>query len=237
MRDGCDHEAILNAFRARASAKRERAIRDAYLDAHADVLLSTMLDEARDVVFDKVVIAAHLGDLTGAAGVAALRRAVRVTGPGTRDLRCAALLALAKRIDVLATPDLVAGLATSDGTVKDYAVVGLAGAGDGGAWDEVFDHLRKVLRRKRRTGGQSDVDYALCYLSRHVFDASRRADLVTFIRRNWDAIDEDEWFARLWPDAAPGGPSPDVVPVPDAEAIRAWARRSLFEPLGVPDLT
>ncbi|MEU8609505.1 hypothetical protein AB0C29_16040 [Actinoplanes sp. NPDC048791] len=98
MSDECDHETIFAAFRSQRSARREEAIRDAYLDPHADQLLTQMLDESADLDFDRVVIAAHLGDLTGAVGDDALRRATRVSGRGSRDFRCASLLALAKRL-------------------------------------------------------------------------------------------------------------------------------------------
>ena len=77
-----------------------------------------------------------------------------MTGPGSRDLRCASLLALAKRIGTQATPDLLVGLTVSDAAVKDYAVIGLAGAGaDDQAWKQVLGYLRSVLRRKRRAHG------------------------------------------------------------------------------------
>ena len=87
-----------------------------------------MLDESDDLVFAKPVIAAHLGDLAGAPGDAALLRATRVSGPRSRDVRCASLLALAKRMGALATPVLVDGLTVPDAAVKDYAVIGLAGS-------------------------------------------------------------------------------------------------------------
>lgn len=234
--DECDHEAIFTALSSRRSARRQEAIRDAYIDAHADQLLAQMLDESVDLVFDKVVIAAHLGDLTGAAGDEALRRATRVSGPGSRDLRCASLLALAKRLGTQATPDLVAGLAVSDAAVKDYAVIGLAGTGadDDDAWKQVFEYLRSVLRRKRRAHGQSEVAVAIAYLAQHVADPSRRSELVAFIRGRWDALDEAAWFAQLWPDASPDGPDLGSVPAPDRGSIQAWAREPLFRPLGVP---
>ncbi|MDN5759290.1 MAG: hypothetical protein L0H59_12290 [Tomitella sp.] len=236
MSDTCHHEAIFTAFSSRRIAHRARAVRDAYIDDHADPLLAQMLDESNDLAFGKVVIAAHLGDLTGAAGDDALRRAIRVSGPGSRDLRCASLLALAKRVGTQATPDLLAGLAASDAAVKRYAVIGLAGTGGGddNAWKQVFAYLRSVLRRKRRAHGQSEVALALAYLAQHVADPSRRFELVAFIRGNWDALDEADWFAQLWSDASPGGPDLDAVPSPNHAAIQAWAREPLFRPLGVP---
>ena len=234
--DECDHEAIFTSFRTRRSARRWQAIREAYIDRHADQLFAQMLDESGDLRFDKVFIAAHLGDLTGPAGDAALRGAIRVSGPGSRDLRCASLLALAKRVGPEATPDLFLGLTMSDAVVKDYAVIGLAGAGvaDDEGWAQVLGYLRSVLRRKGRAHPQSEVAFALAYLAQHVSNPSRRSELVAFIRAHWDALDEAAWFAQHWPDAGPGGPDPDAVAIPDRAAIRAWAREPLFGPLGVP---
>lgn len=230
--DTCDHEAILTAARSRRSALRSRAIHDAYRDPHADELLSQMLDESEDLVFAKPGIAAHLGDLSGAEGDAALRRATRICGRGSRDVRCAALLALAKRTGELATPHLMEGLMASDAVVKDYAVTGLAGVGDDQAFEPVLDHLRSVLRRKRDSS--QAVAHALAYLARHVSDQTRRSGLVALVRDHWDAIDQAEWFATLWPEAAPGGPDPDAVPAPSDVAIQEWVRDGFFRPLGVP---
>ena len=232
MSDACDHEATLGAARSRRSADRARALHDAFVDPHADELLSQMLDESDDLVFAKPFIAAHLGDLAGDNGDAALRRAIRVSGPGSRDVRCASLLALAKRTGALATPDLIEGLSVPDAAVKDYAVIGLAGAGDDRAWEQVLRYLRSVLRRKRRAHGRSQVAYALAYLARHASDRPRRSELVAFVRGRWDAIDEAEWFALLWPDAAPDGPHLKAVQAPSGEAIQAWARESPFQTAG-----
>ena len=234
MSIGCNHEAIIAAFNSRRTSRQSQAITDAYLDSHADHLLAQLLDSSDDLVFAKPYIAAHLGDFTGEAGDAALRRAVAVTGPRSRDLRCASLLALAKRCGAGATPDLVSGLSASDGSVKDYAVVGLAGAGDDRAWEQVLDYLRPVLRRKRRATGKSEVAIAIAYLAQHVADPHRRALLVHFIRTHWAAIDESDWFDHLWPEARPGGPPAADVPAPNAGAIRAWARDPLFRPRGLP---
>ena len=139
-----------------------------------------------------------------------------------------------ERVLTQATPDLIEGLGVPDAAVKDYAVIGLAGAGDDRAWGQVLGYLRSVLRRKRRAPGRSHVAYALAYLARHVSDRSRRSELVAYVRGHWDAVDEAEWFARLWPEAAPDGPQLDAVQAPSGEAIQAWARESLFRPMGVP---
>lgn len=230
--DACDHDAILTGARSRRSALRSRAIHDAYEDPHAEELLARMLDESDDLVFAKPVIAAHLGDLGGSQGDAALRRAARVSGPGSRDVRCASLLALAKRLGASAMPDLIEGLTGRDAVVKDYAVIGLAGVGDERAFEQVLEHLRSVLRRKR--DGSQVVEHALAYLARHVSDRTRRSDLVAFVRKHWDAIDRADWFSELWPDAAPGGPERDAVRAPSAAALQDWVRQGLFRPLGTP---
>ena len=231
---GCDHDQIFALFGSRRSSERELAIAYAYFDEHADVLLAQMLDTSRDAIFEKVWIGSHLGDLEGDAGVAALERAAEATGPGARDLRCTALLALAKRRGAAATPQLRAALAYRDGAVKDYAVIGLAAAGDVRAWDDVFDHLPAVLRRKRRVDDQSNESMALAYLAQHVSDSERLRRLVHFIREHWVRINEAEWFSRFWPEASPNGPPIDEVPVPDAARINAWVRDPLFRPLGPP---
>jgi len=227
----CDHERILTLFASRRSADRSQAIADAYADPHADSLLSDMLERSKDTTFDKVVIAAYLGDLRGDDGVAVLRRTADTVGPGSRDLRCASVLALAKRCGRDATPWLRYALASSDGAVKDYAIIGLAGAGDDDAWDEVFGQLRALLRRRRRAQGQSEVAMAIAYLAQHLDDAARRRTLVEFIRKHWVTIKEAEWFDAHWPEARPEGPAADLVGAPDAERIRAWAREPLFTPL------
>lgn len=234
MSTQCDHERIFVAFGSRLRRDRERAVADAYVDPHADELLARMFDISKDTIYEKVMLAAHLGDLEGDAGVEALKRATDATGPGTRDLRCVALLALAKRCGEQATPRLLAALASRDGVVKDYAVIGLAGVGNDQAWDEVFDRLTPVLRRKNRTFDQSEVAMAFAYLAQHVGDAERRHRLVAFIRAHWADIAEDGWFSRFWAEAPPAGPPVDRVAAPSVAPIRAWARDPLFEPLGPP---
>jgi hypothetical protein len=233
--DPCDHERLFALFGSRKWNDRQRAVSEALLDPHADAVLADMLDAS--AYGDNVTIAAQLGDLDGEAGTAALRRAVDATGPRTRDLRCAALLALAKRCGDHATPWLCDALGSRDSAVKDYAVIGLAGAGDDRAWTEVADRLGLLVRRSSRTLGQSEVLMAVAYLARHVGDdVQRRRKLIDLVRVHWSKrrADEQRWFNEFWPDAAPGGPPADAVPSPDADAIQAWARDPLFEPLPPP---
>jgi hypothetical protein len=87
-----------------------------------------------------IIAAAALGDASGGAGVDALARAWREPS-ASRDLRCAALLALAKREYEGASAELADGLAYPDGVVKGYAMIGLAGFGDDRAWDAALDRL------------------------------------------------------------------------------------------------
>jgi hypothetical protein len=90
MNTVCNHDRIFATFDTRDLDERCRAIADAWHDPHADAVLAQMLDAASDLVYDKVTIAAHLGDFSGGAGDSALRRALDLTGRGTRDVRCAA---------------------------------------------------------------------------------------------------------------------------------------------------
>ncbi len=183
---------------------------------------------------EQVWAAAALGDMRGNDGTAALQRLARVTGPGSVDMRCASLLALAKRCGGEASADLLEALADRDGTVKDYAVVGLAGAGDGRAWDQVLKRLKVLLRRPTRASYQSDVLMAVAYLVQHTTDDQRRrAALVDTLRHRWNRMNEEElkWFSEFWPDASPdGSPSADVS-TPDPTRVREWARDPLFRPL------
>ena len=87
------HDRARNLCKSRRSNDRNKAIVEALAEPHADTLLAEMFDTARYA--DNVMIAAQLRDLDGADGTGALRRATQTTGPQTRDLRCAVLLALA----------------------------------------------------------------------------------------------------------------------------------------------
>jgi hypothetical protein len=218
----CNHNAIWAAFAHRKWDIRSRAIADAFSDPHADELLARMLDTSNDQVFEKVMLAAHLGDLHGDAGVAALERATEATGQGSRDLRCAALIALAKRCGAEATPLFRDALATRDGAVKDYAVMALDAVGDGRAWQEVADRLQTLVRRdtsgypylnrgadystpeelaaaikqsrRNATRGQpSEVLTAVAYLGQHLeSDRERTSRVVGLIRKHWGRRDAEE---------------------------------------------
>jgi hypothetical protein len=229
----CDHGQIRESFLSRRSGTREKAVAAAYFDPHADMLLAWMLDNTHNP-YDSVIVASRLSAFDGDAGNAALERALGRDGSGTRDVRCAALFALAVRRRVLATPTLRSALSIRDGAVKDYAVIGLAGVGDDSAWDDVLAHFPALLRRKRHPE-PDDRAMALGYLSQHLADAARTRELVTFVRKHWIALDQDQWFADYWPDARPDGPMIDAVAAPDATLIRKWVFDSqLLKPAGPP---
>ncbi|HEU0102246.1 MAG TPA: hypothetical protein VFR07_07990 [Mycobacteriales bacterium] len=186
----------------------------------------------------RVGIAAALGDTRGPAGAAALREAALGTG-ASQDLRCAALLALAKREGPAATPALLDGLALRNTTVKEYALIGLCRVGDDAAWEPVFQRLEQMLTRPiQQSWPVSAVVRALCFLgSRAGADQRRRERTVALIRSRWSSVlpDARAWLHAYWPAAAPSGPSQEQVPPPDATELAAYLQGDpLFEPLNGP---
>ena len=185
---------------------------------------------------EQLKAAALLGDLRGSEGTAALRRLIQATGPWSQDLRCASLLALAKRCGEDASAELTEALSDRNAAVKDYAIIGLAGAGDGRAWDLVLKRLHVLLRRPSRPI-PSEVLMAVAYLVQHgMDDQDRLKALVDSLRTNWDRMNEDEvkWFSEFWPDVSPDGPPSSRVSTPDPKRVREWARDPLFRPRQVP---
>jgi hypothetical protein len=93
----------------------------------------------------------------------------------------------AKRCGVEASADLTEALSDRDGTVKDYAVIGLAGAGDGRAWDRVLGRLQVLLCRPRRVLGKSEALMAVAYRVQHLGeDADRLPRLIETLRKERD---------------------------------------------------
>ena len=182
----------------------------------------------------RAFIAAALGDTRGAAGDRALREAF-LFPDGSRDLKCAVLVALAKRHGADASADFENGLRSSDGVVKSYAAICFAGAGDDRAWDAIFDRLRTHIRNPTRRASMepSEVTFALAYLSRHLERAGsdRCLRLVTIIRDQWENLSQKEraWLELHWEDSRPGGPEPRSVHPPEAEIIRKAIRGPLLD--------
>jgi hypothetical protein len=199
-------------------------------DSDADAVLALVLDRMKDAPAGAFV--AHLGDLRGPDGDRALRALLDDRRPLPRDVRCAALLALAKRTGAAATPWLRAALGARDGAVQDYALIGLAGAGAGDAWDEVEALLRHRLTKtpRGRSLGQDPSLMAVAYLGQHVGrDANRLRRLVALARALLARDDgrRRSWFSTYWPSALDSAAA--AVSPPDANRLRAWARAPLFD--------
>ncbi|MFF4055507.1 hypothetical protein ACFYZ8_06025 [Streptomyces sp. NPDC001668] len=190
----------------------------------------------------QVSVVAVLGDAQGSAGPPALRHVLTAEGM-SRDLRCAAALALAKRCGPGASADLAQALAARDAVLKNYAMVGLAGAGDDRAWDQVFVRLRQILRRSGPPTGlrlqhlsvQSQVASAICYLGRHLDGAGgdRSVRLVGEVREHWDRLGTPEqvWLIEMWPGCVPDGPPAGEVLPPEGRRLESWIRDPLFGPV------
>ena len=193
--------------------------------------------------FKRVMLAAELGDSEGESGPGALRGLLGETGKGTRDLRCAALLALAKRCHEEASDDYAAALSSKDWGTKHYALIAMAAYGKDGHWDRLLGDLERRLARGGRRGDAyiTDVQQLVVYLCRHLDgDQSRLERLVAGLREQWDALltsgdvgdDEVAWLRRFWPGVAPDGPAASDVAPPDSAGMTRWIRSNpLFAPL------
>jgi hypothetical protein len=224
-------DALAADLRGRSADRFELAVgRAVELGAAGEALLVDALGSTAG--WRRVAVAARLGDATGPRGPAALRDLLGVTGPGTRDLRCVALLALAKRLGADATQDLADALVISDPGVHDYAGVALAKVGDDRAWESVLAGLSTLLQRRgRRSAWPPRASWEIGYLARHA-DSERLTRLVSTLRASWAGLTEAEreWLEVQWPEVAPGGTSAGEVPAPDVGRLPAMYD-ALFEPL------
>ena len=184
--------------------------------------------------FDKVMAVAALGDAQGDNGPAALRALLAVPQRSV-DLRCAALLALAKRQGVAASDVLAAHLSRVPVAVRDYAIWGLAAVGDDRAWPEVHTILRRELDRPPPTVQpqrlipelkQFTVLKTTTYLIRHLATSpgERMPLLVDSLRARFERLYllEQDWLCTRWPGIAPRGPEPLGIEPPDPERFRVW---------------
>ena len=211
----------------------EEALRECYHagDAGDAALAAALPNVTKD---RRVAIAAALGDMgSHAAGDAALRTAIESPG-ASRDLRCAGVLALAKRCGAAASADFARSLASSDFVVKHYAMHCLAGAGDDRAWDQALKRLEQIMGQPtNHAGDPSEVTITIAYLSRHVLTAGsdRSVALVRSVRGHWAelAASERQWMETHWPACAPTGGDPASIAPPEAEAIRQSIRGPLFD--------
>ena len=159
-----------------------------------------------------------------------LREAVDSFGPGTQDLRCASLTALARRLGPAVTPTAVAALSQVNGAVKEYAIIALAAAGDGRGWDAALAWFSKY--RPGRAAEPPSIP-ALSYLIRTLPEQppGSEAALMKTIRKKWPALVEDDTAALVqdaWPDVAPGGTDHPTDPLTCEIGGVNWATHVLF---------
>ncbi len=171
-------------------------------------------------------VTAALGDVVGPRGGDVLRRTIASRGPRTSDLRCSALLALAKREIEGASETLSEAVSDADAAVREYALLGLAAVGDGRAWDAVNARLTAMLARQRaRDSEPSNVVLAVVYLLRHVADdRARAAAVVSLLQWRWNRLfdAEQRWLAEHWPAVLPSSGATDEPELPDPAALQRW---------------
>jgi hypothetical protein len=233
--DETDLAALRARLRSRKWAERNDAVKEAV--ARGKQAEALLVDSVQGAGWSAALTAAAaLGDMPGPGpGDEVLRRLLKRTGPNTRDIRCAAVLALAKRLGPGATADFAAALQVSDAAVKSYALLCLAAVGDGRAWDDVFGWLRNRLRRdeSKKYGSHvlahSPAVCAIDYLLRHGAEQphDRAERLAKVLRENKNRLPEreEQWLSTVWSalqrdDAGLGLPSPG--------ALIDWSRDPLF---------
>jgi hypothetical protein len=208
--------------------------------ANRDEDLIAELHEVRG--FRRIEIAAELGKSQGDTGPDQLRRMLQESGPGTSDLRCTALLALAKRCRDEAHDDYAAAFHSKDAGTRDYAMLALSAYGRDGLWDEVAQRLVKTLKNRNRRGAEqpSEVVVKIVYLVRHAANESGRlARLAASLRQHWAGLepaggghDNEQWIKNYWPEASPDGPPVNALGPPNVSAMESYVRTGpLFGPL------
>ena len=177
---------------------------------------------------------AMLGDAAGDDGPAYLRSVLH--SESHPDLRCTALIALAKRCGDGATEEYQAACSSRSLSVRDYGVLTLAAFGDDRAWSTMLARLSAWRRRKQADdppAGAVLVTYLVC----HATSGERVVELVSVVRAVWDKLlpSDRKVVERFWPDAPPDGPAAAQVGSPDARGMGTWLRRKpIFGPLAQP---
>lgn len=177
-----------------------------------------------------VYATAALGESRGPFGEATLRELIAKRGPGTSDVRSAALLALAKRAKSAASDILASAADDKDASVRDYALTGLAAVGDARAWEAVLTRLNKMLSRTRKSQEEpSTVVLATIYLARHaVDDYPRLRRIAQALHKNWDRLQVKEraWLEQYWPAVHPAlDEEQALLPPRSAEAMLEYVLR------------
>jgi hypothetical protein len=165
-----------------------------------------------------------VGAARGALGVAALREYADASGPGSRDVRGAALAGLADRLGSRSTPDMRRALLHRDQWTRVNAMRQLAHIGDASAWDEAFAVWSGWVSRRTVLWDHPAHSQAvhLLYLLRGVEPGDERAaQLVELVRRHWPVVDHS-WFEGHWPEVVPHGPPTPTVPLPDYDSVVQW---------------
>jgi hypothetical protein len=207
--------------------------RASYLGIAGEALLVEALPSIKGP--SRVILVSCLGDMQGPDGVHALREVVDTRGPGTVDSRCVALIALAKRLETDATPDLIEGLRDRNSDVRRYALVCLAWAGDSRAWVPELEWLRSWLRAGRHAREENPLVDVLAYLLRNEDGRDQRLeDVVDVLRSRWLALPADAlaWLDAEWPDLSPESGVVEVV-APPRSKVDGWLRHSFFRRSGV----
>jgi hypothetical protein len=211
----------------RRSAISDAAIAEA-VGSGDDEALATALRAANG--WHRVVLAAAAGDLRSPGpSDAVLQELAASLGPGSRDLRCASLVAITKRTGDAATPILLDALSQRDPAVREYAVLCLAAVGDDRAWDAVLTWLRRRTKPARMVAPTSQA--AVHYLIRQlpIRSDNDRSELVEAIRKAWPVLSAEgtaRWLSALWPEVVPAGPlDPGAPPRLDPSD---WRRHAVF---------
>jgi len=189
----------------------------------AEQVLLEAIESARSADTRSVLLG-RLGLAHGADGVGVLRSYATASGPGSRDVRGAALAGLSNRLGAGATPDLRAALHHRDSWTRVNAMDGLLRVGDSSAWEDAFAVWSGWVKSGRSLWDDPEASVALplLYLLRDADPGSDRVrQLVETIRARVPVIDR-AWYERFWRDALPDGPSISDVPLPDWERVLRW---------------
>jgi hypothetical protein len=234
-----------------AGESGEKGLRDAFSrlsasGAAGDDQLLRLYDSAAACDKDRIVMA--VGDTIWHLGVRLLQDVVRDRTAPT-DRRCAAVVALAKRIGADASGVLRECLQDDDESVRSYAIQGLAAVGDDGAWAEVLEILQAAIVEQvpippfgmpwETLSLQSTVLPMICYVGRHLGVPGRRERVTKLVRANWSHLYTSEGVGstssgpsatRTGPTEAPRTPIPGRCPHgPDNPFWRTSTQRAYAE--------
>jgi hypothetical protein len=148
----------------------------------------------------RTIVAGYLGEAKGDGGIPELREAIRATGAVSQDLKCAAIVALTKRLHNEATPDMVVALGDRNGAVRGYAMTCLAFQGDERGCDAVLAEVERRVKRGASAIRAFPIGDAIAYVVR-VGSAEQRQRLAATMAPHWSKLVEytREWVGQFWP--------------------------------------